>query len=106
MDRFGLTVGEHEQVWELWGAGQSLRAVARVIGCRGKGERWFPRVNAPTLRVVPAETSGQRAVSLKEVRIGASGGFAGQHPQPRTQRHQRGGHRVLGRERPCRSGYS
>ena len=33
MDRFGLTVGEQEQVWELWGTGESLRAVARALGC-------------------------------------------------------------------------
>ena len=33
MDRFGLSVGEQEQVWELWGTGMSLRAVARALGC-------------------------------------------------------------------------
>ncbi|MCA1680653.1 MAG: IS30 family transposase [Actinobacteria bacterium] len=32
--RFGLSVAEQEQVWEVWGSGKSLRAVARVMGCR------------------------------------------------------------------------
>ena len=34
MRRFGLSAVEQEQVWELWGTGKSLRAVARAIGCR------------------------------------------------------------------------
>jgi IS30 family transposase len=32
--RFGLSVAEQEQVWELWGTGKSLRGVARAMGCR------------------------------------------------------------------------
>jgi IS30 family transposase len=34
MRRFGLSEGEQERVWELWGAGASLRAVARRLGAR------------------------------------------------------------------------
>ena len=32
VDGFGLSAGEQEQVWELWGRGESLRAVARALG--------------------------------------------------------------------------
>jgi len=32
LDGFGLSAGEQEQVWELWGRGESLRAVARALG--------------------------------------------------------------------------
>jgi transposase, IS30 family len=34
MRRFGLSEREQEQVWELWGDGTSLRAVARQLGAR------------------------------------------------------------------------
>jgi DNA-binding CsgD family transcriptional regulator len=34
MRRFGLAEREQEQVWELWGEGTSLRAVARKLGAR------------------------------------------------------------------------
>ena len=32
--RFGLCEREQERVWELWGEGTSLRAVARKLGAR------------------------------------------------------------------------
>ena len=34
MRRFGLAESEQERVWELWGEGTSLRAVARKLGAR------------------------------------------------------------------------
>jgi hypothetical protein len=34
MRRFGLSECEQERVWELWGDGTSLRAVARKLGAR------------------------------------------------------------------------
>jgi transposase, IS30 family len=34
MRRFGLSESEQERVWELWGEGTSLRAVARKLGAR------------------------------------------------------------------------
>ena len=34
MRRFGLSEREQERVWELWGEGTSLRAVARKLGAR------------------------------------------------------------------------
>jgi len=34
MRRFGLAESELERVWELWGEGTSLRAVARKLGAR------------------------------------------------------------------------
>ena len=34
MRRFGLAECEQERVWELWGEGTSLRAVARKLGAR------------------------------------------------------------------------
>ena len=34
MRRFGLSEREQGRVWELWGDGTSLRAVARKLGAR------------------------------------------------------------------------
>ena len=57
MDRFGLSEDEQERLWELWGAGRSLRAIARDLGHRPQqifryvwftgGRRPVPRRRAP-----------------------------------------------------------
>jgi hypothetical protein len=41
VDRFGLSVAQQEQVWELWGTGTSLRGVARAMGCRDQQLRRY-----------------------------------------------------------------
>ena len=51
MRRFGLCEREQERVWELWGAGTSLRAVARKLGARPEYVR---RYVASTGGVKPA----------------------------------------------------
>ena len=51
MRRFGLCEREQERVWELWGAGTSLRGVARKLGARPEYVR---RYVASTGGVKPA----------------------------------------------------
>ena len=65
MHRFGLSVDEQEQVWELWGTGRSLRAVARAIGCREQQLRRYVwsvggRRPAPRRRAQVCLSAGER----------------------------------------------
>jgi len=65
VDRFGLSAEEQEQVWEVWGSGRSLRAVARLIGCREQQLRRYVwstggRRPAPRRRAAVCLSAGER----------------------------------------------
>ena len=64
MRRFGLSEREQEFVWELWGDGTSLRAVARKLGARPEYVR---RYVSSTGGVKPAaRRRSERCVSKRE----------------------------------------
>jgi IS30 family transposase len=64
MRRFGLSEGEQERVWELWGDGTSLRAVARKLGARPEYVR---RYVTSTGGVKPAARKrSERCLSMRE----------------------------------------
>ena len=64
MRRFGLSEREQERVWELWGDGTSLRAVARKLGARPEYVR---RYVTSTGGVKPAPRKrAERCLSKRE----------------------------------------
>src|SRR5512135_3586231 len=71
MRRSGLSEREQERVWELWGDGTSLRAVARKLGARSEYVR---RYVTSTGGVKPAPGSARsgasRSVSARRSRVG------------------------------------
>jgi DNA-binding CsgD family transcriptional regulator len=98
MRRFGLSEREQERVWELWGQGTSLRAVARKLGARPEyvrryvtstgGVRPAPRRRAKRCLSEREREEVSRGVARGEscraiaARIGRS-----HHPLPSRMRH-------------------
>jgi IS30 family transposase len=61
-----LSAVEQEQVWELWGTGKSLRAVARAIGCRDQQLRRYVWSTGGVRPVVRRRAAGCLSVGERE----------------------------------------
>ena len=64
MRRFGLSEREQERVWELWGEGTSLRAVARRLGARPEYVRRYV-TSTGGVKPMPRKRS-ERCLSQRE----------------------------------------